>query len=371
MKNYVIIDLIRSFSILSIMVYHLGSIHTTPQNSLIGQYFFSRVFVNGSLGIPAFFLISGFLITALIAGEKNGLFKPDLKEFYSRRVGRILPLYLLVVLIYSFMTYTTFSFDSETPRMWKNIQVKGSLAGFWFSIFTFTFNWYKTYFSSTPWPNLWGILWAISIEVQFYFLYPLLLRVVKDKRRLFHFSAFSIVLGLIVHFVSIWYYPDIVNYNSFIYFGQLALGCLLFLASQHLKRQLKDNPLISFALFFAGFLLSLWIYLYVPSRPQLWWALWHRFLFGLGIFFMLLGGIHHDWFNSRVFRVLAWPGRLSYGLYLFHVCVLYFLWDFLKSHGILLDCVFYIAITCFVAFISYRYFETPLNQFLRKKLNPK
>ena len=95
------IDSLRAISVLAILVYHAKI------------YFFnSLLFPGGYYGVDIFFVISGYLITAIIIKEKVNDNKFSFKNFYFRRARRILPALILVLIIslplawYSLMPYS-------------------------------------------------------------------------------------------------------------------------------------------------------------------------------------------------------------------------------------------------------------------------
>jgi peptidoglycan/LPS O-acetylase OafA/YrhL len=373
LKKIEIIDLVRSFAILSVLGYHLAGSHLVSPSNLPQwvQWVWSKIAYNGSLGVSAFFVISGFLITRLIAQGSGGLEKPGLRAFYSRRIGRIVPLYLLVVLTGLFLLFGLPFLNSNAFN--DTLQVgRGPLQPlFWISVFSFTVNWYVTFFDAlNPVGGAWGILWTISIEEQFYLFYPLLLGVIKNKRQLTLGLGFFIVFGLLTRFINVWFYPQVISYNSFQSFDQIAMGCLLYLASDQWGAFLRKQKALCLILLISGVCLATLTYTHVPIRPELLWAIGNRFFFSSGIFLMLLGCLHQNWFEGTLSHLLSLPGRMSYGIYMIHVLVLYLLWDLLRDQNFLWVLGVFTVITLSIAYVSYRFFEMPMNQFIRKTLNP-
>jgi peptidoglycan/LPS O-acetylase OafA/YrhL len=107
-----------------------------------------------------------------------------------------------------------------------------------------------------------------------------------------------------------------------------------------------------------------------------WWFFWGPptltvFVFTLlffGVFFFLLGGVYLDFFKSKVWVIPAFIGKLSYGGYLYHSFVLYLLWPFFSGKNEWFDFFIFVTITFGLAELSYRYFEVPVNLWIRKKL---
>jgi peptidoglycan/LPS O-acetylase OafA/YrhL len=77
-KRLQVIDLVRAFSILAVLAHHLGCYYISKQSqSSFLAYLWFRFMINGSFGVTMFFVVSGFVITRLIASQPDGLFNPD------------------------------------------------------------------------------------------------------------------------------------------------------------------------------------------------------------------------------------------------------------------------------------------------------
>jgi len=111
--------------------------------------------------VSLFFVLSGYLITTLLAMEKENTGRVHLRAFYQRRVARIWPLY------YGF-TLAVLVIGVFVPRLLPSAR---ALAAYTF----FSGNWYLVFSHSNLAGGL-GILWSINIEEQFYLLWPLLIK---------------------------------------------------------------------------------------------------------------------------------------------------------------------------------------------------
>ena len=378
-KRLQVIDLVRAFSILAVLAHHLGCYYISKQSqSSFLSYLWFRFMINGSFGVTMFFVVSGFVITRLIASQPNGLFKPDFKEFYSRRIGRIIPLLVFVCLIGLMFIYI---FSSES-RPLKLIFNTPAPPGFWVSIITFTFNWYRIFSVHTHEKDAiglqWGLLWSLCVEEQFYLFYPFLLKHLRNKRNLILFLSVLIFLGPVSCQIFDYFFPAY-PFLGKIYFGDfsfIAIGCLLYLVSTRYEEALSKNRKRCVQLCFFGILLFIIFYWHQYVSINYWWffwgptplEFWTQTFFAFGVFFFLLGGLYLDFFNSKYWSIFNWIGKLSYGGYLYHVLILYLLWHFFVGKNEWLDFFILVAVTFVLAELSYRYFEVPANLWIRKAL---
>lgn len=122
----------------------------------------------GRTGVDLFFVLSGFLITGIILDRKKSA-RPFLLSFYVRRLLRIAPSYLLLVLIFwSVVSWgvRNEAFNANTP-IWHHL--------------TFTQNWWMA--DQNKWgPGAISVTWSVAIEEQFYLVFPLLVILTSQKR---------------------------------------------------------------------------------------------------------------------------------------------------------------------------------------------
>lgn len=125
---------------------------------------FCSVHIDGHLGVQCFFSISGFLITWLLLNEWQKTGAVSLKNFYARRALRILPVYMVFLL-------TVYLLGPDAP--WKQTQNS------WIGCLTFTRNCCSETFRNMAT----GHLWSLSLEEQFYFLWPVLLLITLKTKQ--------------------------------------------------------------------------------------------------------------------------------------------------------------------------------------------
>ncbi len=143
------LDGLRGLAVLGVVAYHLGHLR------------------GGYLGVDAFFVLSGFLITSLLAVEWKGTGGVDLRRFWVRRARRLLPALLVVLAAVAGYAATV-----AGPLELQRIRADGLATLFYVA------NWHAVAAGTSYWANLTlpsPLLhtWSLAIEEQFYVLWPL------------------------------------------------------------------------------------------------------------------------------------------------------------------------------------------------------
>jgi peptidoglycan/LPS O-acetylase OafA/YrhL len=143
------LDGIRAFAVIAVLLFHAG-ISWIP---------------GGSLGVDVFFVLSGFLITALLVSEHSRSGAIKLGSFYIRRIRRLFPAFLLVLLF----VVVTWGLLLET----KTTTLRGDALATLF----YVANWHfafsgQGYFASFTAPSPLLHTWSLSVEEQFYVVWP-------------------------------------------------------------------------------------------------------------------------------------------------------------------------------------------------------
>lgn len=173
------LDGLRGLSVLAVMAMHFG-------------VSFAK---GGGYGVDVFFVLSGFLITALLLQEWDRTGRISLKDFYIRRALRLLP--ALTLLLAAFCLYSTLFLDTEEART----NYKYTLAALFYSA-----NWVRA-FGHTMMGAL-GHTWSLSIEEQFYLIWPPLLLVMLRYRVRLRKILYLLLAGVIVvaiHRALLWH----------------------------------------------------------------------------------------------------------------------------------------------------------------------
>jgi peptidoglycan/LPS O-acetylase OafA/YrhL len=305
----------------------------------------------GALGVPVFFLLSAYLITELLLRELDRTGSIEIKSFYMRRILRIWPLYFAVLVAGCCVAHAAekngFSFYAMVSYIF--------LCG----------NWYCVAHGYLPLGL--GGLWSISVEEQFYLIWPNVVRLIRRNGLLWFSATLWAICQIIVVFLCLQgktINPTIWT-NSLSQFQYFAIGSMI---SVLLNRAV---PRMSMALRVVVVLCGLGAFIWADrvfdttgyGVASLRSTYPGYLLVGLGaslIFFGFLGTRVAAWMSPLVYL-----GKISYGLYIFHQIVILVVskipagsFEHPIHAGIAL------AITIVMAALSYRYFETP---FLRLK----
>ena len=366
MKRFPVIDFVRFASIFVVMGNHFYPnwiASFAPFGFL--RYLITNFFSNGIYGVTCFFVVSGFLITFMLAHKVSDLSRIDLKVFYVRRMARIFPLLIVFILVGLFMEHFIGLFDEKILRynVWKDSTGFGW--SFWASLFSLTFNWYLI---DQRGDGLhWKVLWSLAVEEQLYLGYPLIVKFLGKRKKIIVFLSVVILFAVIYRG---WVLPSFelneyrMHQSSFGTFDQIAVGALLYFAYEQWGDWLKHHLKIAIFLMMAGaggcfcfFTLTSYRngnqYVFVPT------------LMAVSCALVILGGLPVPSLNSKTADFLSWPGKLSYGCYLWHPTLIVFLMPFLVSSGGFWAFVYLVIAVCFFAFLSYRGFEVPVNHRIR------
>jgi peptidoglycan/LPS O-acetylase OafA/YrhL len=174
----------------------------------------------GFLGVDVFFVLSGFLITSLLLGEFERAGRINLRAFYARRARRLLPAVVALIAVFTIVAIIM----HDTVR---DLIVAAVVD---LTVLTYTFNWTMVLGHQPPWQV--DHLWSLSVEEQFYLLWPLLLIVLIKfaSRRTVMTVTLALALGSAVAQAVVF---DITRSTDWAYSSSplhaqgILLGCLL------------------------------------------------------------------------------------------------------------------------------------------------
>lgn len=333
------IDGLRAIAVLSVVIFHA----------------FPKVLQGGFTGVDIFFVISGYLITSIIANSLNTQ-SFSFIEFYQRRVRRIFPA-LSVVLVFALGVGWISLLPSEFAQLGKHVMAG---AGFASNLVLWSESGYFDNASETK-PLL--HLWSLGIEEQFYILFPLILWGAWK----FHKKLPWILVCLILASFSTNLYLskfDLVAdfYAPYTRFWELMAGGLL--AIWHSKRAIQpiNTPATKHLNALSVFGLLLLIVGFLTIRSNVNFPGWRALLPTLGAV-CLIAASSQTWVNRSLLShpILRKIGLISYPLYLWHWPLLVFL-RILKGPNASTEFrLAAIALSCLLAWLTYLLIEKPLR----------
>jgi peptidoglycan/LPS O-acetylase OafA/YrhL len=211
------LDALRFFAFLGVFFFHALPKDTAAYDSA-GRLapWFGGVVKSGAFGVDLFFALSAYLITNLLLREKETRGVLDVKSFYVRRILRIWPLYFAFVLFALLLTWIGLPSQKLTAPYVAGYAL---LAGNWM---------YVVY----GLPQAVTIpLWSISIEEQFYLLWPAIVR--RSSRQSMIWIAICLLIASCSARVllGLWMSPNtpgyVMEYNTLVRIDPIALGILL------------------------------------------------------------------------------------------------------------------------------------------------
>ncbi|AMS40003.1 acyltransferase family protein [Aminobacter aminovorans] len=310
----------------------------------------------GFIGVDIFFVISGYLITRHLMQEIGRSGTVDLWRFYGRRARRLLPASLLVI-----ATTLAAGYFILAPSE-QQLYAKGALFASSYVINLWLLRWSFDYFAADTASNPFLHFWSLSVEEQFYLLWPAFLLLVAWFRP--GARGIALILGVValVSFgVSAWMTSESqpwAFYFSPLRAWEFAVGGLVSLVvAERWASGFRFSPVMGWT----GIALIAVAYLSVSETDP--FPGFIALLPVAGTAMLLLSGARKSAVGPASLLSLPpfqWTGKLSYSLYLWHWPVIVYatiLWPDLTLAG-RLACL---AVTVGLSFLSYRYVENPVR----------
>ena len=346
------IDGLRAIAVGAVILYH------TQQHAQI-SIFGHQPFKGGFIGVDIFFVISGYLITSIILKElvTTGTF--SFKHFYERRVRRILPALLFVMLV-------------SLPFAWMYL-LPSSFIDFSKSILYslgFSSNFYFHY-SGQQYGAENGLLipflhtWSLSVEEQYYILFPIVLLITFKyfRKYLIHILIFGFFISLGLAEWTSRNYPSASFYFLHTRMWELIAGSILayfeITLGHRSKHQTLNLILPSIGLFLIGHSI-----LFFNNK------VFHPSFYTLS---PIIGACLIIWFSNKdelITKILSTKlfvgiGLISYSLYLWHYPILGFVFGFRKiiylTQESLLNHFLFGIIIVILSIFSYYFIERPFR----------
>jgi len=345
------LDGLRAVAVIAVVAYHLN----------IGKA------QGGLLGVGIFFTLSGFLITSILLRTYRRTGSMGFKNFWLHRARRLLPAVVLVITVVLLITALA------DPVGFHQRLVEGVGALFYVN------NWVvihqgQSYFARFhPDSGAFDHLWSLSVEEQFYLIWPILLYGLLKlcKGRLGRVALITAGLAT-VSFALLWIHSSAGFDNTRAYegtdtrAGALLIGALvamLWRPSGHARRVRAGARVLLDAVAVVAFAVIVDL---IATTGQYSLSLYHSGLLILSIATAALVAVvvHPGADADRVFGVapLRWIGERSYGIYLWQLPIIVaFPAAFLRSTPWLRDLVI-CAVIAGVSTLSWRYLEDPIRR---------
>jgi len=291
------IEGLRGLSVLLVIFYHFKLENLDYE-----------IIKGGFLGVDIFFVISGYIISKIIVDAQIRNF--SLLTFYSRRIKRIIP--LLSVVLISSIIFLPIIFDNFLINKNLNaaLAVSSGISNFYFWLTS-------TLYQFAEQNNIINLhFWSLSIEIQFYILYPILFIIFKNNQKIIiYFLLISFIVSYL--FVSkIYITHNFFNfYNSLSRAFEFSFGALIFFTSD-IKKKVKKN--IHFLLYITGYI---FLFYYIHhfnnegSHPNPYTII---FLVSLALIIIF----NDDNKLKNLKKYFGKIGTISYSLYLWHFPIL-------------------------------------------------
>lgn len=352
------IDGLRAVAVLSVVAFHA----------------FPSLIQGGFIGVDIFFVISGFLISTIIFEnlEKETF---SFYEFYARRVKRIFPaLVFVIVASYVFGWFTLFA--DEYKQLGKHIAAG---AGFISNLVLWSESGYFD-ISAEYKPLL--HLWSLGIEEQFYIIWPFVLWFAwKKKFNLLTISIIFAILSFVLNIKGIKHDPVATFYSPQTRFWELLCGsvlswCVLYKNKVFFEWKIKINNIISSVVyrnkavaddrilvnciaFLGGVLLvyGFWRINKAASFPG------KLAIIPVTAAVLIIAAGPHAWINRNILsnKFAVWIGLISFPLYLWHWPLLSFARILESGTPSAFIRVAAVALAVVLAWISFRFLERPVR----------
>ncbi len=357
------LDGVRGVAILLVMAFHLGPVP------------------GGFLGVDIFFVLSGFLITSLLMEEWQSSGAICLKQFYLRRALRLLPAFVLLLFLCCLSIFSLPSADEKWLRLRE-----AAVAACYLS------NWPMLHQTSMP---ILGHTWSLSVEEQFYILWPTLLygmlRLRLSRRRILLLVCCGIASSAVLRTGLYHWYQNHGTDRTTVIFrlyrgldtraDALLAGCLLGLLaawnllpkSRNFIRGAGATSILS--LIYLGYLVSC----RRPEDSPYYHGVFTVVALMTAIFLARLLSAPAR-FACRILESapLVGTGRISYSLYLFHMPILHLLMPVglylgnvvgkFRAYAVLVLLI--VGLSFLAALLSYRFVERPFLR-LKDRMRPR
>ena len=345
------LDGIRAIAVIMVLAYHLKL----------------ALFKSGFLGVTVFFVLSGYLITGILISEVEEEGTIDLKNFWLRRIRRLVPavMSMAVVIIFVSAVVNRIIFTKGCKDF------LASVLGFnnWWQIFNKV-----SYFEAAGVPSPFTHCWSLAIETQFYLIYPLILlgiyKLVKSRgegraKRGLLFAGVTLLLALISVILMIVLF-DPQQDASRVYYGtdtrafSLLFGALLAILWEYRMVPRRLSASVNMVLGSVSFAVLLVMTIAINGSSNFWYRGGQFFGTILTVLMVYAVSGRKTWLSRFLSNpVLKWIGDRSYSIYLWHYPIILLISKGIKASWWIT--LIEIVLSVVLAELSYCFIETPIR----------
>lgn len=345
------LDGIRAIAVIMVLAYHLKL----------------ALFKSGFLGVTVFFVLSGYLITGILISEVEEEGTIDLKNFWLRRIRRLVPavMSMAVVIIFVSAVVNRIIFTKGCKDF------LASVLGFnnWWQIFNKV-----SYFEAAGVPSPFTHCWSLAIETQFYLIYPLILlgiyKLAKSRgegraKRGLLFAGVTLLLALISVILMIVLF-DPQQDASRVYYGtdtrafSLLFGALLAILWEYRMVPRRFSASVNMVLGSVSFVVLLVMTIAINGSSNFWYRGGQLVGTILTVLVIYTVSGRKTWLSRFLSNpVLKWIGDRSYSIYLWHYPIILLISKGIKASWWIT--LIELVLSVVLAELSYRFIETPIR----------
>lgn len=345
------LDGIRAIAVIMVLAYHLKL----------------ALFKSGFLGVTVFFVLSGYLITGILISEVEEEGTIDLKNFWLRRIRRLVPavMSMAVVIIFVSAVVNRIIFTKGCKDF------LASVLGFnnWWQIFNKV-----SYFEAAGVPSPFTHCWSLAIETQFYLIYPLILlgiyKLAKSRgegraKRGLLFAGVTLLLALISVILMIVLF-DPQQDASRVYYGtdtrafSLLFGALLAILWEYRMVPRRFSASVNMVLGSVSFVVLLVMTIAINGSSNFWYRGGQLVGTILTVLVIYTVSGRKTWLSRFLSNpVLKWIGDRSYSIYLWHYPIILLISKVIKASWWIT--LIELVLSVVLAELSYRFIETPIR----------
>ena len=294
------------------------------------------------MGVDLFFVLSGFLITGILL-ERKARGQSYFGYFYSRRARRILPPYILLMILSSLV------FGLAWAKHWP-----------WYVFFATNIG---DALNQSGHDSL-NVLWSLAVEEQFYIFWPFVVLLLPGRLLAIVAASLIVVVPVLRAVATPWFvtfWP--IYYLTPFRMDLLSAGALLAIIVRRDRDAFKGYEVAAVLAFFAALAVLVWLHLHFPRFRAANTPLSNAGLYSVSLVLCtsaLIIALQSKGIVKRVLSnpVLVYVGTISYAIYLIHLSVLYAIWPLGLSRY--LSAALALVITLAYASITWFAFERRL-----------